>query len=145
MRPRSVFSPWCGVLLLLLVSAGGSAQPPETWPSQDGVGTIPLQARFPRPRSDREPALKTLTGQVVNKEGQGLAQAVVHLKNKKTLEVRTHISNEEGNYVFRGLDRDVDYAVDAEYRGAASATKTVISFDNRSELYLVLEVDTAKQ
>ena len=107
----------------------------------------PEQARFPAPKSDKEDqsAPRNLTGQVVDKEGKGLAQAVVHLKNKKTLEVKTHISDAEGRYRFNGLNPEMDYAVHAEYQGASSATRTVSLFDQRKEVYLVLEIDTSKQ
>ena len=144
-RQRFWAAPLCGVLCVWVVCAAASAVQPPAGPGQGNLAVERAQARFPRPRSDRQEAFKSLVGQVVNKEGQGLAQAVVHLKNKKTLEVRTHICDEKGAYRFNGLDRDTDYAVHAEYRGASSAAKTVSSFDDRSEVYLVLEIDTTKQ
>ncbi|HEX9897593.1 MAG TPA: carboxypeptidase-like regulatory domain-containing protein, partial [Candidatus Methylomirabilis sp.] len=61
-------------------------------------------------------APKTLTGQVVDKEGKGLAQAVVYLKNQRTLAVRTHIADGEGKYRFNGLSPEIDFAVHAEHR-----------------------------
>ena len=129
----------CGILLLgaalaVLVSPGPSpASPP--------------QARFPRPPDTRvDPrAPKTLTGQVVDKEGKGLPQAVVHLKNQRTLEVRTHISDSEGKYRFNGLNPETDFAVHAESRGASSPTRTVSAFDDKKDVYLVLEIATTKQ
>jgi hypothetical protein len=95
--------------------------------------------RFPAP-SKAQAAMKSLVGEVVNPQGEKLAQAVIHLKNKKTLEVKTRISDREGKYSFRGLDRDADYEVHAEYQGASSSKKSVSSFDDRDEVYLVLEV-----
>ncbi len=108
---------------------------------------LPAQVRFPAPpRADREQnGPKNLSGQVVDKNGNGLAQAVVHLKNKKTLEVITRISDGEGKYLFRGLNPEVDYSVHAEYQGASSDTQTVSMFDDRRDIYLVLQVDTSKQ
>ena len=105
------------------------------------------QVRFPRPPDGRvDPrAPKTLTGQVVDKEGKGLAQAVVYLKNQRTLEVRTHISDGEGKYRFNGLNPETDFAVHAEHRGASSPTRTVSSFDDKKDVYLVLEIDPARQ
>jgi hypothetical protein len=95
--------------------------------------------RFPAP-AKAQAAMKSLVGEVVNPQGEKLAQAVIHLKNKKTLEVKTRISDREGKYSFRGLDRDADYEVHAEYQGASSSKKSVSSFDDRDEVYLVLEV-----
>ena len=119
----------------LLASPSLAASPPEP------------QVRFPRPPDGRvDPrAPKTLTGQVVDKDGKGLPQAVVYLKNQRTLEVRTHISDGEGKYRFNGLNPETDFAVHAEHRGASSPTRTVSSFDDKKDVYLVLEIDPARQ
>jgi protocatechuate 3,4-dioxygenase beta subunit len=90
-------------------------------------------------------APKTLTGQVVDKEGKGLAQAVVYLKNQRTLAVRTHIADGEGKYRFNGLSPEIDFAVHAEHRGASSPTRSISSFDDKKDVYLVLEIDPARQ
>ena len=88
--------------------------------------------------------MKSLAGQVVDKQKNALPQAVVHLKNKKTLAVKTFITDEGGNYRFVGLDRNTDYAVHAVYKGNSSPARTVSSFDDRKEVYLVLEIETSK-
>jgi Carboxypeptidase regulatory-like domain len=95
--------------------------------------------RYPPPPK-AQAAIKSLVGEVVSAKGDKLSQAVVHLKDKKTLEVKTRISDAQGKYVFRGLDRNADYEVHAEYKGASSPNKTVSQFDNRDEIYLVLEI-----
>ena len=95
--------------------------------------------RYPAPPKTQA-AIKSLVGEVVNPQGGKLSQAVVHLKDKKTLEVKTRISDEQGKYVFKGLDRDADYDVHAEYQGASSPNKNVSHFDDKDEIYLVLEV-----
>ena len=111
-------------------------------PSLPSALSSPPQARFPRPADGRvDPrAPKTLTGQVVDKEGKGLAQAVVYLKNERTLEIRTHIADGEGNYRFNGLNPEIDFSVHAEHRGASSSTRTVSSMDGKKDVYLVLEI-----
>jgi len=124
-----------------------------SWPAQavrmspDPALASPPQARFPRPPDTRvDPrAPKTLTGQVVDKEGKGLAQAVVHLKNQRTLEVQTRISDNEGKYRFNGLNHETDFAVHAEFRGASSPTRTVSSFDEKKDVCLGREIDASKQ
>ena len=95
--------------------------------------------RYPAPPK-AQAGIKSLVGEVVNSQGAKLSQAVVHLKDKKTLEVKTRISDDQGKYVFRGLDRDADYEVHAEYQGASSPNKTVSHFDDRDEISLTLEV-----
>lgn len=142
--PGSQLSSLFGLLML------GAAL---SWPAQavlmnpDPAPASPPQARFPRPPDTRvDPrAPKTLTGQVVDKEGKGLAQAVVHLKNQRTLEVQTRISDSEGKYRFNGLNPETDFAVHAEFRGASSPTRTVSAFDEKKDVYLVLEISPARQ
>ena len=103
------------------------------------------QVQFPGPKKDNDKnAPKNLTGQVVDKEGKGLADAVVYLKDKRTLEVKTHISDERGGYRFSGLDPNTDYEVRAESNGLTSPKRTVSSFDNRKDIYLVLEIGSTQ-
>jgi len=154
MRNNTVYGlrfPGAFGLLLLAVSLAWHAQAflgnASLSFSSPASPAFPPQARFPRPPDNRvDPrAPKTLTGQVVDKEGRGLAQTVVHLKNQRTLEIRTHISDGDGKYRFNGLNPETDFAVHAEYRGAMSPTRTVSSFDEKKDVYLVLEIDTTKQ
>ena len=96
--------------------------------------------RFPAPAKPQQQATKNLSGQVVDAQKAGVPQAVVHLKNKKTSEVRTRIAGADGKFVIRGLDRDTDYEVHAEFQGSASDAKAVSSFDDRDEIQLTLEL-----
>jgi hypothetical protein len=144
-RPLLLSGIASGAVALALVSGAllGSSRTLLASPSPAAAP----QVRFPRPPDGRvDPrAPKTLTGQVVDKEGKGLPQAVVYLKNQRTLEVRTHISDGEGKYRFNGLNPETDFAVHAEHRGASSPTRTVSSFDDKKDVYLVLEIDPARQ
>ena len=124
-------SPWLAAALLLAV--------PSLWAQARNDPYV----RYPAPPKGQA-AIKSLVGEVVNTQGGKLAQAVVHLKDKQTLEVKTRIADNQGKYVFRGLDRDADYEVHAEFQGASSPNKTVSHFDDRDEIYLVLEVNTSK-
>ena len=80
----------------------------------------------------------------VSERGRGdvpLPQAVVYLKNTKTLAVRTYIADNEGKYQFNALSPNVDYEVYAQFNGRKSDTKTVSQFDNRQVVNIVLRVD----
>lgn len=128
-----MFASAFAVVLLSLAILAGSAAP--------ALG----QAQFPGPKKDKDRnAPKNLTGQVVDKQGVGVREAIVYLKDKKTLEMKTHISDEKGAYRFTGLDPNEDYEVHAESKGAASPKRTVSAFDDRKEVYLVLELGAAK-
>lgn len=87
---------------------------------------------------------RLLTGQVMSRTDAPLANAVVYLKNTKTLGVKTYITDASGNYRFPELSPDVDYQVYAEYNGAKSETKTLSSFDSRLRPTINLKVEAAK-
>lgn len=122
------------LVVVLLAAAGLNAQQPREEPN----------VRFPPPSARAQQTMKNLSGQVVDAQKQGVPQAVVHLKNKKTAEVRTRIASPEGRFVIRGLDRDTDYEVHAEFQGSASDKKNLSSFDDRDELQVTLELKPGK-
>ena len=122
------------VLLAALVATGAANAQQQQEPN----------VRFPPQRRTEAAATKNLSGQVVDAQKQGVAQAVVHLKNKRTNEVRTRIAGAEGRFVIRGLDRDTDYEVHAEFQGSASDKKNLSSFDDRDELQVTLELKSGK-
>jgi hypothetical protein len=126
--------PATALALLILLSGLAAASCLSAAPS-------PPQFEGWKKGADDKNAPKNLVGQVVDKEGKGMPEAIVHLKDKRTLAVKTHISDERGNYRFPGLDPNTDYEVHAESKGASSPKRSVSSFDSRKEIYLVLEID----
>ncbi len=91
-----------------------------------------------------EAQLRTVRGAVVDPGDNPLSSAVVYLKNLKTLEVKTYISEDTGQYRFSGLDSNVDYQVRAEHGELTSAPHTVSSFDSRKEIVITLKVNKKK-
>ncbi len=91
-------------------------------------------------RSTRE-VPRTLIGRVHGSQERPIADAVVYLKNTKTLVVKTYITEENGAYRFPALAPNVDYEVHAEYKGARSDTKTLSSFDSRKEAIINLKIN----
>lgn len=87
---------------------------------------------------------RDLSGQVMNKTDAPLPEAIVYLKNMKTLAVRTFIADSNGNYRFPGLSPNVDYEVHAEYKGNKSDIKTLSSFDTRNKAYIPLKIDVKR-
>ena len=73
-----------------------------------------------------------------------LVGAVVQLKNSKTLQVRSFITQENGVYQFHGLDPNVDYLLKADYEGASSPWKTLSSFDSRKQATMNLKIASKK-
>jgi hypothetical protein len=84
---------------------------------------------------------RSVQGVVTSADEKPVSGAVVQLKNTKTLQIRSFITQENGSYYFHELSSDVDYELKADFRGAASATKSLSSFDSRKEAILNLKLD----
>jgi Carboxypeptidase regulatory-like domain len=87
-----------------------------------------------------EPQARSLQGQVMNAQEAPLADAIVYLKNTKTLAVKTFIAGKDGSYRFNALSPNIDYEVYAEHNGRRSDTKTLSSFDSRKSATINLKV-----
>ena len=95
------------------------------------------------PTADKnQPQDRSVTGTVLGKSDAPVQEAIVYLKNTKTLTIKSFITEKDGGYRFHGLSPNVDYEIYAEHDGQKSATKTISSFDTRSNITLNLHVDT---
>ena len=83
---------------------------------------------------------RTLTGVVLDKSDAPVSNAVVYLKNMKSLAVKTVIAGNDGAYRFPELSPNVDYEVYAQREGKKSDTKTLSQFDDRQEANIVLRI-----
>jgi hypothetical protein len=88
--------------------------------------------------------MRSVTGKVVNAQDQPLTKAVVHLKNTKTLVIKTYITESDGAYRFSALSPNVDYEIYAEKEGQRSDAKTLSAFDNRKQLTVTLKIRSEK-
>ena len=95
-------------------------------------------------KKGREPELRTVHGSVVDKQDSAIDSAVVYLKNLHTQDIKTYISDNEGEYRFSGLDLSIDYEIHAEHQGMTSATRSISSFDTRKDVSMTLKVDRKK-
>jgi Carboxypeptidase regulatory-like domain len=91
-------------------------------------------------KKNQQPAEKAVRGVVTDAAGTPVPGAVVQLKNMKTLEVRSFIAKEQGDYFFHGLATDVDYELKAQFEGKASAPKVLSSFDSHAEAMMNLQL-----
>jgi hypothetical protein len=87
---------------------------------------------------------RVLTGMVTDKNDQPIPNAVVYLKNEKTLNVRSFFTQQDGTYRFPQLERNIDYLVYAELDGKRSDTKTVSQFDDRNTPRVNLKINLNK-
>jgi hypothetical protein len=92
----------------------------------------------------KENELRTVRGTVVDKEEAPVETAVVYLKNLRTQDIITHLSDHDGTFRFSGLDLNVDYEIHAEREGWTSGTRSISNFDTRKEFVLTLKLDHKK-
>jgi hypothetical protein len=81
-------------------------------------------------------------GKVLDPQDNPLPDAVVYLTNTRTRSVKTYIVSSDGTYRFPALSAAIDYEIYAQYKGHKSDTKSVSQFDDRSEVYIDLKIDT---
>lgn len=92
----------------------------------------------------KESELRTVRGTVVDKQESPVETAVVYLKNVRTQDITTHLSDSDGTFRFSGLDLNVDYEIHAEREGWTSPTRSISNFDTRKEFVLTLKLDHKK-
>jgi Carboxypeptidase regulatory-like domain len=91
-----------------------------------------------------EPPVRTVHGEVVDKDNNPISTAVVQLRNLKTQMIQSYISDDKGEYRFSGLDPNLDYEIHAETRDMTSTEHRISSFDTRKDIDLLLKVDKQK-
>jgi Carboxypeptidase regulatory-like domain len=92
----------------------------------------------------KETQLRTVRGTVVDTSESPVVTAVVYLKNARTQDIITHLSDTDGTFRFSGLDLNIDYEIHAEKEGMTSSTRSVSNFDTRKEFVLTLKLDHKK-
>jgi len=83
---------------------------------------------------------RSVMGTVTSADDKLVSGAVVQLKDMRTLQVRSFITLDDGQYHFSGLRLDIDYELTAR-SGDAAATKKLSLFDNRKEAVLNFKLD----
>jgi carboxypeptidase family protein len=84
---------------------------------------------------------RLLSGKVLDAQDNPVVSAIVYLTNTRTHAVKTYIVGQDGTYRFPGLS-NVDFEVYAQFKNHKSDTKSVSQFDDRSQVYIDLRVDT---
>lgn len=94
------------------------------------------------PDKKEKPVGRLLYGKVLDSHDNPVKDAVVYVTNTRTRAIKTYIVGADGTYRFPALSTVVDYEVYAQYNGRKSDTKALSQFDDRTQVYLDLKVDT---
>jgi Carboxypeptidase regulatory-like domain len=85
---------------------------------------------------------KLLSGKVLDQQDNPVKDAVVYLTNTRDHAVKTYIVGQDGTYRFPGLSAAADYEVYAQHNNRKSDTKSVSQFDDRSQVYIDLRINS---
>lgn len=91
------------------------------------------------------PNTRVIQGVVKDKDGAPVNNAVVLLKDTKTLQIRSYLTQADGTYHFFGLSDDVSYQVRAEHSGMISPSKLVSVFDSKKFINVNLKLKDKKK
>lgn len=84
---------------------------------------------------------RTVEGIVTNSANQPVPKASVLLKNTKTLQIRSFVTQDDGSYHFAGLGTDVEYQLQARLDDASSSWKTLSVFDSKKTAIINLKLN----
>ncbi len=100
-----------------------------------------LQWTNQKKEKGRDPNIRNVSGVVSLPDGSPAAGAVVQLKNLKTLQIRSFITQEDGKYQFQNLSTSIDYELIATHRDMASPKRTLSIFDTRLDAVVNLKLE----
>jgi hypothetical protein len=105
-----------------------------------------LSGQFTNQKKDkpRDTKIRNVEGIVTLPDGAAAVGAVVQLKNLKTLQVRSFITQENGKYTYQNLSTNIDYELKADYKEFASAVRTLTVFDTRLDAVVNLKLEPKK-
>jgi hypothetical protein len=131
------------LFLCFMIAAGvafaqASTQAPSQSPAQKREQDSRLFKKNPK---DRDGKLRTLVGVVTLPDNAHVQGAVVRISNQRTGEVRAFITQADGKYRFEGLEREINFAVYAELKGAKSRTRSLTPFDSRDDPIINLTIE----
>src|SRR5215469_3875303 len=95
----------------------------------------------PTKKEKREAATeRVVQGRVTDADEKPVNGAIVQLKDMRSLQVRSFITQINGEYHFSGLKVDNDYQLKSDYSGMTSGWKTLSVFDTRKEPVINLKL-----
>lgn len=110
------------------------------------VGTLVATVLFAQDKpKGKQAELRTVRGTVVDRQEAPVDSAVVYLKNIRSQDIITHLSDTDGTFRFSGLDLNIDYEIHAEKEGWTSSTHSISNFDTRKEFVVTLKLDHQKK
>jgi Carboxypeptidase regulatory-like domain len=111
------------------------------------LATLGLTAGAPSllARKTKPPTTKTIRGQVLDAQDNGIVGATVEMTNLKTGAKTAIYTGDGGHFVFTGIKTYDDYQFRATYKAQASEIRKVSSWDTRMQMVLNLHIPPPKE
>jgi hypothetical protein len=83
---------------------------------------------------------RSVEGKVYSSTGKIVVGAVVQIKDLKSLQIRSFITQSDGVYRFLGLSTESEYELSASYAGGSSKPRTLTVFNSHKKAVLDLKL-----
>lgn len=93
----------------------------------------------------RDANFRDVHGVVTLPDGSPAERAVVELKDMRTKQVRSYITQTDGKYIYTHLSVKVDFELVARYKGMSSARRSLTIFDTRIDPVMNLQLEAAPE
>ena len=104
------------------------------------LATLPLWQAQPASAQNVPVTQRVIRGKVYGAGDAAQSNAVVYLKNMKSLEIKTYIA-QDGTFRFGQLGSSEDYQLWAEFSGHKSKVKNISSFDSSKQFDVSLRIE----
>ena len=91
-------------------------------------------------RRSEDATTRSVEGRVTDSSSSPVVNAVVQLKDTKSLQIRSFITKADGSYHFAGLSPNVEYELKAEYNVTATDRKSLSVFDSKKAAKIDLKL-----
>jgi hypothetical protein len=105
------------------------------------IAQIKFGGGSPPEKKEKPITSRVLIGQVTDKNDAPVAEAIVYLKDTKTLAIKSYVSQKDGSYRFNALSVNIDYEVYAQKDDKKSPVKKLSQFDSRAEPRINLKIE----
>jgi len=120
-----------------------SARSPRSWSTgRFASGVAAALLLVPAGSPQMTGPVRTLSGVVTDGGHEPIRGAVVELRDDRSNEVITYLTDGSGHYTFKRLDSGADYEVWVIFRGHRSPTHSISKFDSHLQKVIDFKVRT---
>jgi len=104
------------------------------------ISALTLSAQRDKGKKE-DPNIRAAEGTVLDLQQKPLPGAIVQLKDTRTLQIRSFVTQADGRYHFASLRTDTDYELQAISGELKSEVKRLSTFDSRKTATIVLQLE----